>query len=828
MQYQLAQLRATDVTLELDNNDNYLASLNVVSPYYPNVQAGTPIRIRAALGTIGGVSVNRWYIIQKNSQQWPEGIDENYRRYSAVTAADTWTAQSAIGSTYYRGEVLTDNPYAWWTCDDQPKDEGVQPTSLANSALGNTNVLNIVLSPNGATLQAYHGTDGTTQTPVQYGIAGSLANYATGVSSGWMWGDPVSTLGTTATGISVSQEPGSAAWQAYGQAGTTGSYGYFLSCNDNSYPTLVEGLTVEGWFNYTFLGSSAALGNAGTYSYTTAQQPVSVLSLLELATGSDPVAILQMDANGDLHLLTYPSGSSSSTSHSIYTTTDLRDNQWFHVALNLTETTFTVYVNGGLAAAVSGTMTASSPVFQWLIVNGDLGTNGGSSAGTGLVHGGNVQVSHLAIYPRQLPVWRILAHYDAAVASFGQIPAPSGVTTAFVQDNQYVVGYVAWAPDGTAPTPGFVTGSGAGGSVSALVAAVAGSYTSGPSARSGATYYDTDTTHNPAYVQWAGTADKFNVYTAASTGAETLASVVRGTLESYGGGYGNTSVPGGVGEISGGTGASPPTSASALGDTAGQRIERLIEYGTPGTGANFPNYTGRCIDPSPLLVKAPAESGQGIGIQTGVAIQEISQSDGGLLFTDNLNNLTYWMRSHLDSQYGMPIWQLGPNTNAGQIPYYRQIQWISDPQRIWNAIEITPVSPGNALLPVITPANSTAVSESQSFYGVQPLQIISWLQSTTEQQNQANWLFEWYGYPRRRAERVRVDASSYPAAWPLVLGVNVGDVVQLQDWQVGGGGNSYIYRVSRIQRHLSYGAHGLEVAGTVEMQLDFEPSSYWT
>ena len=44
-------------------------------------------------------------------------------------------------------------------------------------------------------------------------------------------------------------------------------------------------------------------------------------------------------------------------------------------------------------------------------------------------------------------------------------------------------------------------------------------------------------------------------------------------------------------------------------------------------------------------------------------------------------------------------------------------------------------------------------------------------------QSQANWLFEFYGTPQRRAEKVKIDAAAYPAAWILVMGVNVGDVV---------------------------------------------------
>ena len=823
VQYQLAQLRATDLNLELDNNDNYLASLNTSSPYYPNVQAGTPLRIRAAIGTLGGVTSNRWYVIQRNGQQFPEAIDENWRRYSPVTGADYWSAQSATGPTYYRGEVATDTPYAWWTMDDQPKDEGVQPTTLANSALGNVNPLNITLSPNGATLQQYRNTNNGTDTiPAPGGIDGSIASYVTGADSGWMWGDPVSQLNTTATGVQVSQEPGSAAWQALGQAGSTGSYGYFLYCNDSSFPQITAGITVEGWFNYEFLGSAAGL--SATPGFPTAQQPTSVLTLFELATSTDPVAKLQLTTTGTLQFITYASNTTTGTTNSIYTTSDLRDEQWFHVAVNMTQTAWTVYVNGGLTATVSGSATATSPVFQWLFINGDLGNNGGTTAGTGLVHGGNVSVSHFAIYGRELPIWRILAHYDAAVASFGQLPAPLSTAAGIAEG---APGYT-WAPDGTFPGSGYASaGSAPGAPISAIVVAVAGSYTSGPSVRSTASFFSNAGGQIDLWVQWTGVADKFNVYTAAAGGSETLASVVRGTVESYGSGYGNSASGGGVAHVSGGTGASPPANASNLGDTVGQRIERIIGYGTPSY--NFPNFTGRCIDPSPLLVKAPAESGQGTGIQSGVAVQEIQQSDGGLLFIDNLNNITYWMRTHLASQYPIPVWQIGPNTAAGQIPYYREIQWISDPQRVWNAISITPVSPGNALLPVVSPSNAIAVDESQSAYGVQPLQIISWLQSATEQQSQANWLFSTYGYPRRRVERVRIDAAAYPQAWSLVLGINVGDTVNLQDWAIGNTGTSYIYRVSQIRRHISFGAHGLPVTGSVELQCDYEsPTGYWT
>ena len=66
---------------------------------------------------------------------------------------------------------------------------------------------------------------------------------------------------------------------------------------------------------------------------------------------------------------------------------------------------------------------------------------------------------------------------------------------------------------------------------------------------------------------------------------------------------------------------------------------------------------------------------------------------------------------------------------------------------------------------------------SQDRYGAQPLPVTSWLQSQTEMQSQADWLFSNFGTPQRHAEQVRIDAAAYPAAWELVLGVNIGDIV---------------------------------------------------
>jgi hypothetical protein len=308
------------------------------------------------------------------------------------------------------------------------------------------------------------------------------------------------------------------------------------------------------------------------------------------------------------------------------------------------------------------------------------------------------------------------------------------------------------------------------------------------------------------WIAWDGVAPSFTVYTSETLGDEEQAAVSNGSGVSFNSGFGS--------------GASPPATASSIGDTVGQRMERVIRSGR----FTSPN---RCIDPASLLTVAPGT--QGGGTQTGTQVQALQQSDDGMLFVDNCNHLTYWQRPHLAEQYGSPVWNIGPTTSAGRIPYYREIQWITDPQRIWNAVGISPLSPTGAALPVITPSDADAVESSQTQYGAQPLAITSYLQSLTEMQNQADWLFSTYGTPRRRAQQVKIDAAAYPLAWELVLGVNIGDIVQLEDWIIGGGGSVYTYRVTELKRRITAGlGRDASQEASVELTLDWEPNEYWS
>ena len=624
VQYQLGELQATNLTLTLDNYDAYLSPDNTSSPYYPHVVPGTPIRIRAALGTMAGQAVNRWYILQRNAAEWDEEIDEAFRRYCTVTGTDLWAALSSVPPTFYRSEVYEDGPYAWWPMDDQPLTSGVQPVTLANAAFGNSAVLEILLSPNGAQDQPFYTQSGAANAYVP----GGLASYQVGQNEGWMFGDPQGTSPTLDTGSPVTSIPGSASWTVQGQAGEGGGYGWYLSCTDSGFPAISGGITVEIWFNYAYYGTATgAVTSSGGGTVTTspvAGQPVSTaFTIWALGTSTSVTASLQLDASGYLDFIL------GGTSHPVYTGSDLRSNSWHMATVTITSTAWAVWLDGGSNAQVSGTGSPSSSwsVFTVAAVPGGLGGCG------------NASFAHAAVYPVVLPYYRILDHYWSAITAFGQLPAPQAPKVTWTglpqiaQSTSYNSPPVqVYNPDGTPPftwsgsngedDTGTATASPASASLVVAASVPAAGVTSGPSAVATGTdagQFVVSTVDYPQYFlpwySWAGLAPQFDVYTASGGSGQTLYATVNGT------GTG----PGGSSNVGGSASGTPP-SATAIGDTVGQRIERLMRGGR----CTSPQ---RSIDPSPLLVQAPGN--QGGGIQVGASIQEQQQSDNGLLFIDN-------------------------------------------------------------------------------------------------------------------------------------------------------------------------------------------------
>ena len=820
--YTLGQLQSSSGTVQLDNADGALTPSNAASPWYPDVTTGTPVRLRAALGTIGGTTVNRWYTFTRNALEWPEKRNDAWRNYVELATTDIWSVVAGTCPTPYRGEILQDNPYSWYAMDDQPLAGGVQPTTLRNSAPGNSNVMTIYAASGGVSSGDQYSTAGTDLT-THDSLANSppppsIAVYSVGQQAGWQYGDPQSSPASYATGNPVTSSPGSAAWQQTGLLGSGGSNGWYMAVNDAGLPPLASGMTFTLWFNAAFFGTANGYKEvASPSSYTCLTgQPYSQITLATLATASAPVAIIYLDLSGHLILETFNGG--SGTTHSIYSSSDLRSASWHSVTLVCTSASnWTCYVDGGQTAVTSGTGAGMTSAWDWQIIGADCGSGGGTSLASA-THMGNVAYSHAITFPAAMPAWRVLAHYCAAATGFGVIPAPQTVSLTAVA-NQHGTGYV---PDGSAYQGSYgVSGlSQVIYSWSGLVAATIGSYTSGPSARSTICGYGTDTGgtyYGPAvWIGWTGLAPGFTVYTAANADAETSAATVNGSGDAFTTGFGSGATGVGVCQTGTGGGASPPSEPSALGDDVGQRLERVLGYAR----VTLPN---RAIDPAPLAVQAALDVG---GQQCGGNLNNLAQSDNGLLFVDNNGTLSYRDRSHLNSD--TVVWHLSSAGPADGYPFKPDQIFENDPQRVYNVIQVQPYSPDGATLPALTPSDATAADASQTQYGPRPLQITSYLQSATSQQSQADWLLSTFGALERRVSSLTVDAAGYPAAWLLVLGANVGDLVQVVDQPMLGGPQSTgTYRISSISRKIAFGANQSKPEASITIVADPDVT-YWS
>jgi hypothetical protein len=298
------------------------------------------------------------------------------------------------------------------------------------------------------------------------------------------------------------------------------------------------------------------------------------------------------------------------------------------------------------------------------------------------------------------------------------------------------------------------------------------------------------------------------IYTAAAANAETEASACLAAGESYNTGYGSGASGHGVGHVSSGTGASPPTAPSSLGDTVAQRLERILGYGSM-------SLPMRAIDPASNLVQAALDVG---GQQTGANVANIQGSDSGWWFYDLCNVANYRQRSHLNAD--SVAWNIGMNVTAGYIPFQGDIKYDNDKMRAYAAISVNPYSPDGATLAELVPANYVAVNAAQQQYGPGPLSVNSYLQSTSEQQSQVNWLFSYYGTIRKRVAALTIDAAGHPEAWGIVAGLNIGDIVRIFDQPMGGPPTTAIYRVSSMDRALAFAANGQGVMARITIVAD--------
>jgi hypothetical protein len=320
----------------------------------------------------GAPNVTPWYVDSAGYfQRWPPTWPgEMLRGQTVASTTDIWGYANTNLASILRTEVLNDGPYGYWPCSD-PLESGINlraTTGASNIAPGNSKPLNVVLSKNGT---------------------GGTAIQEFGQNSGALPGDTITTV-TTTQRLSTQ----GTMWAQTGVP-STGLNGYSLSCTDAGYPSVTNGVTVEGWFQWA--GGAPIIGFLLSLMNTTGN----VLNVYAATTS--PYLVLQSLQNAgavnSVNLITTPGIPSG----------------LFHVAVAFSRTTYSAYVNGALVA--SGTWTHTLPAnFNALWLNGNW-------AAAGRVGGGvyNGYTAHVALTGRMLAAGRILTHYQAgALAMAGE------------------------------------------------------------------------------------------------------------------------------------------------------------------------------------------------------------------------------------------------------------------------------------------------------------------------------------------------------------------------------------------------------------------------
>lgn len=320
----------------------------------------------------GPPNVSPWYVpfsgfIERLPQQW----DDQLRGRVEATVTDAWFGANYVPLPVLFEEILNDNPYAYWPCTD-----AAGSTAASNLAPGNTNPLFVTVS--------------------KYGAAGVTQQF--GQNTQALLGAQATTLITA--NLRISQ--GAGMWQeTLPNVGPAG--GYCLFTVDPAFPKLSNGITFEIWLQ-------------AVSPFTTNGDPVMLLAygVKGLLAGSI-FAVSISTTNGHLQFNYDPV--LGTTVNIGVTGVDYRSmTAPILVAVTVTTTTFTTYVNGVQTA--TGSYTPAGTQFLYLTINGSP-----IQAGAFTPSGTSGFVGHVAVFSYILHPARILTHYQAGFTAMQQEPA---------------------------------------------------------------------------------------------------------------------------------------------------------------------------------------------------------------------------------------------------------------------------------------------------------------------------------------------------------------------------------------------------------------------
>ncbi|KAB2384761.1 LamG-like jellyroll fold domain-containing protein [Actinomadura montaniterrae] len=231
------------------------------------------------------------------------------------------------------------------------------------------------------------------------------------------------------------------------------------------------------------------------------------------------------------------------------------------------------------------------------------------------------------------------------------------------------------------------------------------------------------------------------------------------------------------------------TEGFVSGEEVGSRIQKKLST----TGWSGTRIIGNAYSP---FVGPEGSAG---GTVTDLANEAVGYEDA-LFFADAAGQLQYRSRSMADQQRTRVVF--GDNTAGGEIPYRPGWKPSFNPSFVYNKITVSQFGPYG-----LSSNNVIEDVLSSSKYGTRgPLSRETRLGNGERAWHLANWLLGRYAWPQQRVETITISAHAYPAAWPTVLGIEVGDLVTVMRRQIGAPALAVPCRVLKVAPSIEYGA----------------------
>ncbi len=689
-------------------------------------------------------------------QMWP---DMPQWGFSQITATDA-LAVAAANSMYSAliGEVLIDNPYAYLPCNEQYTVQTVGAT-VANPFFFAGSPSLTPVDANGQT--ALNKAAGNQAVGVYFD--GNNQQVSTGLS--------INFLGDDGTGMGATGYSG----EVSGQAGPSMQY------TDPGLPQIatntISGFTVEFWFSYDGTQSIELLTGFGlpsTFTVNGADLPNGASLLASIASGT-----LSVQA-GSIQVGT-PFTPSNSPQQCVIT-----------VGSGNTPT-----ISGWLNGAYFGSLTAANnlQVYTLVLGPGRYSYDCQLNQFTPFYNAYNYTAGHLAVYAYVLPAGRIAAHYQAGAAGW------SGVTAAvrFAQVLDWAQlglrrgGYLKSSATGVAEItqigPAYqLNGSTASDAVNAIAQSEGGTYY--VKADGTITYLERVIGYNQSAQATLGdnatSATAFlnsNPYLSGASGwSADNCTLAASSAETYMGFGSLFLTPNGSSTtVSANAGAVPVTAGSSC--TAGAWVWSSTGYASVIIGFNL-SLNGSFVSSSTPSFSVPAESW--VYITTTVACP----ASGVNQFTLRVGETSTPAAGNTLYIAFAAMWESSP-----EVPYEKETEFDFDNTYLYNEVTATQQSGPNQL----TVYDDRNLASEQEYFRRSALTFTSDVVSPYDVSDVTTWSIATFAQPSIHVTAVKVHVSANPLiAFPVALGVDIGDIVQVNRRPIGGAVISELGIVEKI------------------------------